>query len=129
MKNLKKIVQILKKFFKMSIFAYYFQIIFLTNYVSGKIEWHVPPQSTGAKNWGGGTCPKGSSELLWLSPPPRFQRLTSPMDRPPHTSSSLEKLIRNGRPLADSALPVITRNLSKAAALWELFNALIPVLE
>ena len=32
-----KINQILKKFFEMSIFAYYFQIIFLTNYVSGKI--------------------------------------------------------------------------------------------
>ena len=33
----------------MSIFAYYFQIIFLTNYVTGKIEGHVPPQSTAAK--------------------------------------------------------------------------------
>ena len=37
----------------MSIFAYYFQIIFLTNYVSGKIDGHVTPQSTTAKNWGG----------------------------------------------------------------------------
>ena len=41
-----QIYQILKKFFKMSKFAYYFQIIFLTNYVSGKIEGHVSPQST-----------------------------------------------------------------------------------
>ena len=38
----------------MSIFAYYFQIIFLTNYVSGKIEGHVPPQSTATKKWGRG---------------------------------------------------------------------------
>ena len=34
----------------MSIFAYYFQLIFLTHYVSGKIEGHVPPQSTTVKN-------------------------------------------------------------------------------
>ena len=46
----------------MSIFAYYFQIIFLTNYVSGKIEGHVAPQSTAAKM--GGTCPQGSPENL-----------------------------------------------------------------
>ena len=42
----------------MSIFAYYFQIIFLTNYVSGKIEGHVHPQSTVAKNGGGARAPK-----------------------------------------------------------------------
>ena len=42
----------------MSIFAYYFQIIFLTNYVSGKIEGHVPPQSPAAKNGGGARAPK-----------------------------------------------------------------------
>ena len=53
----KKIVQILQKFFKISLFAYYFQIIFLTNYVSGKIEGHVPPQSTAAKI-GGTRAPK-----------------------------------------------------------------------
>ena len=44
----------------MAIFAYYFQIIFLTNYVSGKIEGHVLPKSTwGArtsKKYMGGTC-------------------------------------------------------------------------
>ena len=34
------------------IFAYYFQIISLTNYVSDKIEGHVPPKRTAAKNWG-----------------------------------------------------------------------------
>ena len=38
-----KIDQILKKFLEMSKFAYYFQIIFLTNYVSGKIDGHVLP--------------------------------------------------------------------------------------
>ena len=48
-----KIVQFLKNF-KMSIFTYYFQIILITNYVSGKIEGHVPPQSIAAKNGGGG---------------------------------------------------------------------------
>ena len=57
LKNLKK-NQILKKFLKMSIFAYYFQIIFLTNYLSDKIERNVPPQSTAAKNGGGGRAPK-----------------------------------------------------------------------
>ena len=48
--------QILKKFFEMSIFAYYFQIVFLTNYVSSKIKGDVP-QSTAAKNWGGDVLP------------------------------------------------------------------------
>ena len=52
LKNFKKIDQILKKFLKMFILIYYFQIIFLTNYVSDKIEGHIPPQSTAAKNWG-----------------------------------------------------------------------------
>ena len=61
--KIEKIVQILQKFFKMSIFAYYFQIIFLTNYVSGKIEGHMPSQSTAAK-MGGGKCPQGSPERL-----------------------------------------------------------------
>ena len=42
----------------MSIFAYYFQIIFLTNYISSKIEWHVPSQSTAAKNWEGARAPR-----------------------------------------------------------------------
>ena len=42
----------------MSILAYYFQIIFLTNYVYCKIEGHVPTQSTAAKNGGGGRAPK-----------------------------------------------------------------------
>ena len=54
----------------MSIFAY-FQIIFLTNYVSGKIEGHVPPKSPASKNWGGGgTCPQGSPEPMIKPPPP-----------------------------------------------------------
>ena len=57
------VVQILKKVFNISKFSYYFQIIFLTNYVSGRIEGHVPPQSTVAKNWRG-KCPQGSSERL-----------------------------------------------------------------
>ena len=61
----------------MSIFAYYFQIIFLTNYVSGKIEGHVPPQSTAAKNWG--NVPPRLPGAPMIKPPPRFQRLTSPM--------------------------------------------------
>ena len=47
--NFEEIVKILQKSFKMSIFAYYILIIFLTNYFTGKIEGHVP-QSTAAKN-------------------------------------------------------------------------------
>ena len=61
-KKFEKFDQIVKKFFEMSIFAYYFQIIFLTNYVSGKIEGYVPPQSTAVKK--GGTCLQGSPERL-----------------------------------------------------------------
>ena len=38
-----KFDQILIKIFEMSIFAYYFLIIFLTNYVSGKIKGHLSP--------------------------------------------------------------------------------------
>ena len=60
----------------MSIFAYYFQIIFLTNYVSGKIEGQVPPQSTAAKNWGPRAPRLPEAPMI---KPPRFQRLTSPM--------------------------------------------------
>ena len=52
----------------MSIFAYYFQIIFLTNYVSGKIEGHVPPQSTTAKN--GGDVPQRLPGALMIKLPP-----------------------------------------------------------
>ena len=62
----------------MSIFAYYFQIIFLTNYVSGKIEGHAPPQSTAAKNGGEGHVPPRLPGAPMIKPP-RFQRLTSPM--------------------------------------------------
>ena len=56
-------------FLNVYIFAYYFQIIFITNYVSNKIEGHVPPQSTAAKNWEV-HVPQGSPERLWLTPPP-----------------------------------------------------------
>ena len=63
LKKLRKFLNFKEIFKKMSIFAYYFQIIFLTNYVSGKIEGHVPPRSTSAKNWRG-TCPKRSPERL-----------------------------------------------------------------
>ena len=66
-----KIVQILQKTFKLSIFAYYFQIIFLTNYVYGKIEGHVPPQSTAAKN--GGDVPPRLPEASMIKPPPDFK--------------------------------------------------------
>ena len=73
-----KIVQILKKFLKISLLAYYFQIIFLTNFDTGKIEGHVLPQSTAAKNWGGDVLPRLPGAPM-IKPPPRFQRLTSPM--------------------------------------------------
>ena len=53
----------------MSIFAYYFQIIFLTNYVSGKIERHVPPQSTAAKTWGGEHVPPTLPGAPMIKPP------------------------------------------------------------
>ena len=66
-------VQILQKFFKMSIFAYYFQIIFLTNYVSGKIEGHVPPQSTAAKIGGGDVPPRLPGAPMIKPPPPDFK--------------------------------------------------------
>ena len=42
----------------MSIFAYYFQVTFLNNYVSGKIERYMLPQSTVAKTGGGARAPK-----------------------------------------------------------------------
>ena len=48
--------QILKKFFEMSIFAYYFQIIFLTNYVSGKMRDTCPLKVQHLK-WGGARAP------------------------------------------------------------------------
>ena len=48
----------------MSIFAYYFQIIFLANYVSDKIEGHVPPQSTAAKIWEWGHVPPRLPERI-----------------------------------------------------------------
>ena len=40
--NFEKFDQILKKYFEMSIFAYYFQIIFLTNYVSDSTGSWLP---------------------------------------------------------------------------------------
>ena len=67
-----KFKEILKKFFKMFIFAYYFQIIFLTNYVSGKIERHVPPQSITAKI-GGGEPPRLPGAPM-IKPPTDFKR-------------------------------------------------------
>ena len=54
-------------------------MIFLTNYVSGKIDGHVPPQSTAAKMGGGGHVPPRLPGAPMIKPPPRFQRLTSPM--------------------------------------------------
>ena len=57
----------------MSIFAYYFQIIFLTNYVSGKIEGHVPPQSTAAKI-GGGDVPPRLPGAPMIKPPPQISK-------------------------------------------------------
>ena len=69
LKIFENIVQILQKFFKMSIFAYYFQIIFLTNYVSGKIEGHVPSQSTAAK-MGVKHVPTRLPGVPMLKPPP-----------------------------------------------------------
>ena len=41
----------------MSIFAYYVKIIFLTNFVSGKIGGHVPPQVQQLKIGGRGRVP------------------------------------------------------------------------
>ena len=63
-----KIVQILKKILKMSIFDY-FQIIFLTNYVSGKIKGHLPPQSTAAKNWGASALKAPGAPMIKPPPP------------------------------------------------------------
>ena len=60
----------------MSIFSYYFQVIFLANYVSGKIEGHVPSQSTAAKNWGHVPPRLPGAPMI---KPPSFERLTSPM--------------------------------------------------
>ena len=50
----------------------YIRLLFLNNltnqnYVSGKIEWHVPPQSTAAKN-GGGRAPRLSGAPM-IKPP------------------------------------------------------------
>ena len=55
----------------MSIFAYYFQMISLTNYVSDKIEWHLPPKSTAAKNWG--NVPPRVPGAPMIKPPPDFK--------------------------------------------------------
>ena len=65
--------QFLKKFFEMFIFAYYFQIIFLTNYVYGKIEGHVPPQSTAAKIWGWHVLPRLPGAPM-IKPPPQISK-------------------------------------------------------
>ena len=51
----------------MSIFAYFFQIVILINYVSGKIKRHVPPQSTAAKN--GGHVPPRLPGAPMIKPP------------------------------------------------------------
>ena len=56
----------------MSIFTYYFQIIFLTIYVSCKIEGHVPPQSTAAKN--GGDVPQRLPGAPMIKPPPQISK-------------------------------------------------------
>ena len=64
-----KFDQILKKFFKMFILAYYLKKILLTNYVSDKIEGHMPPQSTAAKNWGGGDLPTRLPGAPIIKPP------------------------------------------------------------
>ena len=54
----------------MSLFAYYFQIIFLINYVSGKIEGHVLPYSRSAKNGGGRYVPPRLPGTPMINPPP-----------------------------------------------------------
>ena len=58
----------------MSIFAYYFQIIFLTNYVSGKIEGHVPPQSAAAKNQGSVLPRLPLPGAPMIKPPPQISK-------------------------------------------------------
>ena len=49
------------------IFAYYFQIISLTNYVSDKIEGHVPLKEQQLKI--GGTCPPRLPGAPIIKPP------------------------------------------------------------
>ena len=61
----------------MSMFAYYFQIIFLTNYVSGKIEGQVPPQSAAAKNWG--DVPPRLPGAPMIKPPPQISKAKFPL--------------------------------------------------
>ena len=55
------------------IFAYYFQIISLTNYVSDKIEGHVPPQRTAAKNRGH-VSPKATRSAYNYAPRPQISK-------------------------------------------------------
>ena len=45
-------------------------MISLTNYVSDKIEGHVPPQSTAAKNWGHVPPPRLPGTPMIKPPPP-----------------------------------------------------------
>ena len=58
----------------MTIFAYYLQIILITNYVSGKIERHVPPQSTEAENGGGGHVPPRLAGAPMINPPHQISK-------------------------------------------------------